>query len=76
MSVSEDSRVSVDARVTLTLRVGPPRIIGVAVCLPIRVPGKQAVLFGKMVVNPRVVLIVDSSGGHLSDEVVRRCPAA
>ena len=55
---------------TLARRWRPPGIIGVAVCLPIRIPGKQVVFFGKTVVNTRVVLLVDASRGHLSDEVV------
>ena len=68
--VSEDGRMSVDTGVTLTLCVCPPGIIGVAICLPVRVPGEQVVLVGKTVINTRVVLTVDASRGLLNNEVV------
>ena len=71
VSVPEDRRMCVDTRVALAGCVSSPGIIGVTICLPIRVAPKQSVLFGKMMVHTGVVLSVDSAGRHIRNEVIR-----
>src|SRR5690348_17199049 len=72
MSFTYGRLSGVHASITLTLRVRPPRVVGVALRFPVSVPRESSVFVGEMVVNACVVLIVDASGGVRAYEVVHQ----
>ena len=70
MGITQSRLLGGYARLTLTLRVRPPSVVGVAFRRPMRVSAEQRIFVGEMVVYARVVLIVDASDAIRGDEVV------
>ena len=70
MRVTQSRLLGSYSSLTLTLRVRPPSIVGVAFRAPIRVSAEKSISFREVVVHARVVLIVDASGGIRTDEIV------
>src|SRR5437763_13879075 len=62
--------MGVDPGGTLALCMRAPRVVSIAICLPICVTGEQVVLVGESVIHARVILIVDATSGLLNDVVV------